>query len=378
MPFTPQKAKYYKELEAAVNVVHRACRICVDVQKSLFSDDGGVLEKNDNTPVTIADFSVQALISLELKKLFPWIPLVAEEDSAFLRSNNLADVVVNVVKDNTSFTHEQLTDDEVLEAIDRGGSNATAFEAKPATYWVLDPIDGTRGFVKGGSALYVVGLALIVEGETVLGVMGCPNWKDNSLNKSSTDVQECQKHESALGIIMAAHVGCGTWTIRLPDLLGGLMNMDSFWERCFVDESSLLHEGRFCIPESQTWDSIPLSDSLSATTNATNVGDKQVLLLPACCGSLCKYLMVASGRASVFIVRSRTRTIMKAWDHVVGMICVHEAGGKVTDWRGSKINLAADEIARRIISPSGGVLVTNGTLHGQILDIISLKSSIVS
>lgn len=62
---------------------------------------------------------------------------MAEEDSAFLRSNNLADAVVNVVKDNTSFTSEQLTDDEVLEAIDRGASNAISFEAKPATYWVI-------------------------------------------------------------------------------------------------------------------------------------------------------------------------------------------------------------------------------------------------
>ncbi|KAL2932152.1 putative PAP-specific phosphatase mitochondrial, partial [Bienertia sinuspersici] len=314
----------------------------------------------------------------ELQKLFPQIPLVAEEDSAFLRSNNLADAVVNIVKDNTSVIYEQLTDDEVLEAIDRGGSNTIAFEDKPATYWVLDPIDGTRGFLKGGGALYVVGLALVVDGKMVLGVMGCPNWKQNSSDKSATDVEECQVNESAPGIIMAAHVGCGTWTIRLPDFLSGLLSTDSLWERCFVDGSSIIHEGRFCIPESQTWDSLPLSNSLSATTGATSVGDKQILLVPTCCGSLCKYLMVASGRASVFIVRARAQTIMKAWDHVVGMICVHEAGGKVTDWRGDGVDLTVDEVARRIISPPGGMLVTNGTLHDQILDLISLKSSVVS
>jgi len=76
------------------------------------------------------------LFLAELGKLFPLIPLVAEEDSAFLRANNLADSVVKIVNDKTSFTHEVLTDDEVLEAIDRGGNNAVAFEAKPATYWV--------------------------------------------------------------------------------------------------------------------------------------------------------------------------------------------------------------------------------------------------
>ena len=44
---------------------------------------------------------------------------------------------------------------------------------------------------------------------------------------------------------------------------------------------------------------------------------------------------------------------------------------QVTDWSGSEIDLAADQIGRRIIFPSGGVLVTNGTLHHHILEIIS-------
>lgn len=376
-PFSPQKAKYYRELEAAVDVVHRACHICVEVQKSLLSDDGRVLEKNDSTPVTIADFSVQALISLELGKLFPLIPLVAEEDSAFLRANNLADSVVKIVNDNTSVTHEKLTDDEVLEAIDRGGNNAVVFEAKPATYWVLDPIDGTRGFLKGGSALYVVGLALVVDGEIVVGVMGCPKWQENFPNQFPIDVRESQKLEPQSGIIMAAHVGCGTWMTSLSGLVNGVMNIGSFWERCFVSGCSLVQEAYFCIPDSQTWDSLPLSDSFSATTSAASVGDRQILLLPSCCGSLCKYLMVASGRASVFILGARIKITVKVWDHAVGMICVHEAGGKVTDWRGSQLDLAGDETARRAIFPSGGVLVTNGSLHSQILELISSNSSVV-
>ncbi|KAL9236714.1 hypothetical protein vseg_011350 [Gypsophila vaccaria] len=373
LPFSPKKAKYYKELEAAVNVVHKACRICVDVQKSLFSNDRRILEKNDNTPVTIADFSVQALISLELGKLFPSIPLVAEEDSAFLRSNNLADAVVSVLNDTTSFSYNQLTDDEVLQAIDRGGNNAVAFDEKPATYWVLDPIDGTRGFLKGGSAMYVVGLALIVEGEIVLGVMGCPKWRESLNDKSASNIQE---NESETGIIMAAHAGCGTWKMKLSGLIDDLMSMNSSWEKCLVNECSTVHEACFCIPESQTWDSLPLSKSFRESSGPNDVGGGKIILLPTCCGSLCKYLTVASGRASIFIMRSRSRTIIKAWDHAVGMICVHEAGGKVTDWNGNQIDLAADAVARRVIFPPDGMLVSNGTLHGQILELISSRSPI--
>lgn len=72
----------------------------------------------------------------ELKKLFPTIPLVAEEDSSFLRLNNLAGAVASVVNDNSPGSDKQLTDGEVLEAIDRGGKDAHAFGSQPATYWV--------------------------------------------------------------------------------------------------------------------------------------------------------------------------------------------------------------------------------------------------
>ncbi|GMH05387.1 hypothetical protein Nepgr_007227 [Nepenthes gracilis] len=360
LPFSPETAKYYRELQASVDVVQRACRLCVNEQKSMFSDGGRILEKIDKTPVTIADFGVQALVSLELNNLFPSIPLVAEEDSAFLRSNNLVDPVVEAVINTSSLGSSQLTDIEVLEAIDRGGKRALTFGAKPATYWVLDPIDGTRGFLRGGTALYVVGLALIVKGEIVLGVMGCPNWQEKFESKSTAiiNVQEYETSCSESGIIMIAHVGCGTWTMRLSkSVLDGRTTLPSCWTRCIIDQCCIVDKAQFCIPDSQTWESLPFSPALGATSDANNIGDKQIRLLPTCCGSLCKYLMVASGRASVFVLQAKAQMIIKAWDHVVGMICVHEAGGKVTDWKGTQLDLAADEAERRIIFPSGGILI---------------------
>ncbi|KAK9092293.1 hypothetical protein Syun_027204 [Stephania yunnanensis] len=374
--FLPQRAKYRRELEAAVGAVEKACRLCVDVKKSLGSSGGGILEKNDQTPVTVADFGVQALISLELKRMFPSVPLVAEEDSAFIRSNFLADNVLSVVNDKVEPEQKPLTQDDVLEAIDRGGKDAFTFGAKPATYWVLDPIDGTRGFLKGSEALYVVGLALVVDGKITVGVMGCPNWKEDYSDSPCTNEQETISGIPALGIVMAAHVGCGTWSRTLSNKLNSNAAFTD-WTRCFVDGRFLVQEAHYCIPDSQTWDSLPLSASLSSTNDHASVGENQVLLLPTCCGSLCKYLMVASGRASVFILRARTKTVIKVWDHAVGIICVLEAGGQVTDWRGNPIDLAADQVERRVIFPSGGVLVSNGNLHNQILKMIPASSSII-
>lgn len=372
LPFPQQNAKYHKELEAAIDVVHTACSLCVQVKSSLFSTDGKVLEKNDQTPVTVADFGVQALISLELSKLFPSIPLVAEEDSAFLRSRNLVGTVLDAVSAEASSTWKTMTQDDVLKAIDRGGKDAFVFGSKPATYWVLDPIDGTCGFLKDNKALYVVGLALMVEGEIVIGVMGCPNWQEDLSKKSSAKMEEDREALPESGIMMIAHKGYGTWTKKLnsnPKSAG-------VWTRCVVDRFDMVHKARFCIPDSQSWESLPLSSIFNATSNPNDVGSNQIVILAACCGSLCKYLMVASGRASVFIQRAKETTTIKAWDHAVGMICIHEAGGKVTDWEGIEIDLATDQPSRRIIFPSGGVLVTNGNLHDQILQIISQTSRV--
>ncbi|KAM7500852.1 hypothetical protein LguiA_025266 [Lonicera macranthoides] len=204
--------------------------------------------------------------------------------------------------------------------------------------------------------------------------MGCPNWQDENYTKSSA---EYESNVSRSGTIMVAHVGCGTWRKNLSYMLNSTANIPDNWTRCYVDECCIFYEARFCIPDSQTWESLPLSQLFAATTDVESITDKVILLLPACCGSLCKYLMVASGRATVFIQRTRSQKVIKVWDHAVGVICVHEAGGKVTDWRGSEIDMAADHVERRVLYPSGGVLVTNCSLHSEIISMISSTSSVI-
>lgn len=61
------------------------------------------------------------------------------------------------------------TEKEWLTIIDRGNSEG----GKIGRAWALDPIDGTKGFLRGGQ--YAVCLGLMVDGEVVVGVMGCPN-----------------------------------------------------------------------------------------------------------------------------------------------------------------------------------------------------------
>ena len=56
-----------------------------------------------------------------------------------------------------------------MAAIDRGNYKGAAH----GRHWTLDPIDGTKGFLRGEQ--YAVCLALIEDGEVVLGVLGCPH-----------------------------------------------------------------------------------------------------------------------------------------------------------------------------------------------------------
>lgn len=321
--------------------------------------------------------SFAMLLLKELQRLFPSIPLVAEEDSASLRSSkaddNSSDILVesifSAVADKVSNNGSPLTQDDVLRAIDRGGKDAVSFDSNPATYWVLDPIDGTKGFLRGNDALYVVGLALVVNGKVTVGVMGCPNWtNDDIANKKDDSAAAC----NGRGILMVSHIGCGTWSRRLSAEIGQFTTVQDIWKRCFVDTCSIAHMARYCIPDSQTWDMIPLSVTFNSTTDASDPrNENEILLLSVFCGSLCKYLTVASGRASVFVLQARPTTQIKSWDHAVGVICVQEAGGQTSDWSGKPLDLAADLTSRRIIYPSGGVLVTNGVLHDKLVEMIS-------
>ena len=82
------------------------------------------------------------LLLKELQRLFPSIPLVAEEDSASLRpfkaddssSDILVESIFSTVADKVSNNGSPLTQDD--RAIDRGGKDAVSFDSNPATYWV--------------------------------------------------------------------------------------------------------------------------------------------------------------------------------------------------------------------------------------------------
>ena len=155
---------YQKELQVAVEAVRAAARVCRAVQAKITPD---VLEKKDKSPVTVADFASQALICRALRAAFPRDPIIDEEDSSELRAAANAPFLDRIAEELAA-AGVSASRQDVCDWIDH---NATS--AYSDRFWTLDPIDGTKGFLRGEQ--YAVSLALIVDGRIEVGLLGCPN-----------------------------------------------------------------------------------------------------------------------------------------------------------------------------------------------------------
>ena len=145
------------ELDTAIRAVQRASFMSRSLQHSLIlnktdksGDKGGSLSKQDKSPVTIADFAVQALIIDAIAKAFPKDKIIAEEDSRLLHDDKeTTDLIVKALNQasGTNDSHCQVWDTQRLfTTIDLGNYCGTTERGR---IWVLDPVDGTKGFMRG-------------------------------------------------------------------------------------------------------------------------------------------------------------------------------------------------------------------------------------
>ncbi|MDQ1155141.1 3'-phosphoadenosine 5'-phosphosulfate (PAPS) 3'-phosphatase [Brevundimonas sp. SORGH_AS 993] len=132
---TPDTDRLAQELKsgaltlAIADIAEEAARLILPYWRV----DTAVETKSDDSPVTQADRAAEALILKRLEALYPGVQTVAEEAVA-------ADGVPGAVQD---------------------------------WFWLIDPLDGTRGFVRGGEA-FTVNIALIHAGYPVAGVVTAP------------------------------------------------------------------------------------------------------------------------------------------------------------------------------------------------------------
>jgi 3'(2'), 5'-bisphosphate nucleotidase len=323
------------ELAAALAAVRSASELCRGAQGRLLA--GHTLTKGDASPVTIADFAAQAVVCAELTDALGAIEMIGEEDSNDLRSRAAVDVLDAVVGLVATQRGVGASSASVLDWISVGSSVGTTDR-----YWTLDPIDGTKGFLRGEQ--YAIALALIERGEVILGVLGCPNLPNP---------------DGSTGAIFAAVDGtCQAWygaaRDPAPGASSGRPGVDPVAVR--VAAPAGLAEARFCESVESGHSNQDQSAQIAARLGITAE--------PYRIDSQCKYAAVARGDASIYLrLPTRADYREKIWDHAAGKFVVEQAGGVVTDVTGAPLDFSRGAT----LDANRGVIATDGRFHDQVV-----------
>jgi 3'(2'), 5'-bisphosphate nucleotidase len=323
---------FEKELEIGKKAVIETMKITTAVQRDLSSQDS--MTKADRSPVTIADFASQAIVCRILKDTFPELPIVAEENSDALKKPENKEIFRRIIQyiEKNKKIQKIVNRDSLLESIDLGCS-----EPDNNIFWTLDPIDGTKGFLRGEQ--YAIALALIVKGEVQLGILGCPNL-------------QIAGDQSEAGYLVFAVKGKGAEILNIEK---------NKTEKIEVSDISQPEKMRFV----QSYESAHGNLDLQLEIARILKMEKS----PVQMDSQVKYGFVSVGNAEIYLRIPNPKTPdykEKIWDHAAGSIIVEESGGKVSDIFGSRLDFSAGKTLKN----NTGIFVSIPSIHKKILEII--------
>ena len=218
--------------------------------------------KSDASPVTVCDRAAEAIILRALAEAAPGVPVIAEEEVAEGR-----------------------------------------IPAHGATYFLVDPLDGTKEFVRGGDD-YTVNIGLIVDGVPRLGVV----------------------YQPALDRLHLGLVGEGAWLEQ-----GGTRTAIA---------------------------TRPLGDAREAVASKSHLNQATIDYLEqaigAChhvsVGSSLKFCIVAEGRADIYPRLSPT----SEWDTAAGHAVLLAAGGRVDGLDGRPLTYGKAAFLNRAFVATAG------------------------
>jgi len=319
---------YQSELQTGLAAVRQAAGLCRSVQSALAAVS---MAKADSSPVTIADFGSQALICRALRGAFPGDPVIAEEGAAELRTAEGAAFLRRVLEE-CQRAGVECTADDVCSWIDHGG--ASTFSPR---FWTLDPIDGTKGFLR--SEQYAISLALVINGQIEAGILGCPNMTFPGMTEP----------------------GVLAWAVR-----GG-----GAWQRPLWKDNATALPLQTTVTTSL--DQLRVCESVESGHSAHGwsgliARDLGITADPLRMDSQCKYLAVARGDADLYLrLPTKKGYAEKIWDHAGGVLLVQESGGMVTDICGRLCDFRQGSA----LTANEGVVATNGRVHPIVLGAIS-------
>ena len=302
----------------------QAAALCQAVQREHIrpAQAEAIKRKDGAEPVTIADYGAQAILCRAIARLFPQDAVIAEEGAGeFLQLNNAAERG-EVRRQVGAALGEEVGEAQLCAWLDHGqGRDA-------ARTWVIDPIDGTKGFI--GLRHYVVAVGLLdARREVVGGLLAAPGWPGG-------------------GRLLYTQAG----RALMEGLAGGLARQLRVSQRSEPEEMVLLDSYE---PSHSSRSRVAALRALAGLDAARleHIDSQE------------KYGRVAAGQADLYLRMTRPGSGMRhrIWDHAAGTALVQAAGGVVSDLDGSPLDFTqGDTLAR-----NEGVIAANPNIHEQVV-----------
>jgi len=335
---------------AARAAVTQAAGVCREIQANI--DELKSMTKDDASPVTVGDFASQAVIVHMLRNhLGDSFRLIAEEDPTTIadaaHAHHLEACLAAVRGVWPGCTVEAL-----LEAVQHGSNHRHHRDrsgAPPETHgaWTLDPIDGTKGFLRGQQ--YSIALAYIEHGDPVVAALACPNL---ALNFSKPLEENDER-----GSLYVALRGDGVEEYAcVPDASGTTLRRAEHDESAPITVcGSVEHNHSDHTATDQVLDELE--------RRGTKVGER------ARTDSQVKYAVTARGQADIYLRLPAQRGYReKIWDHAAGALVAEEAGCQVTDALGRTLDFSVGDALER----NRGIACAPPLLHGKLRDALDV------
>lgn len=400
--------KYQRELSVGLQAVHLASVVTkIHLLRSLHlaktaKRAGRVDEvaKADSSEVTVADFAAQAIIIGIVNAAFPDDQFIAEESAEMLQDNGeLRHKVMRLVLEAKAIIEASSMDSPLptsekalLETIDLGQKGGIGDVPERARTWVLDPIDGTKTYIRGQQ--YAVCLCLVDEGEQSVAVLGCPNLKLNDEDESGRLVVEetIVDMKTDGGYILSAIKGQGTEICHMDNccLANSRTALEKFLQvgsqtktsvanttsgstvgyatikLAFTDSAASPHIDKSIHNAVFEYFSEHNVANGSRRMSKSVVDDSESLALQDIWSMQMKYVVLAL-RAADAMIRTPPQLDYHAavWDHAGGQLLLTESGGHLTDANGEAFVL--DGKTRRL-EHNWGVCATRGGVYSGLKD----------
>jgi 3'(2'), 5'-bisphosphate nucleotidase len=315
-----EKGDFEKEIRVSVELARRAALATEAIRRQGIRS----MTKRDESPVTQADIVSQAIILSGLQREFPQDRILAEEE--------IKDGDLEELRKEACSVLQGLGLSDAPERLASWVNYRGA--AKGSRIWMVDPIDGTKGYKKG--LTYAIALGLYYEGRPQFGCLAAPAFP----------LPDGSNHETVI-----AYAGRGTGAFTITGT-GGRP------EQVHVSRGAPM--SRFRVVGSRAHDELDVCGRFMEKAGMSTLirMDGQA-----------KYVMLASGWADVYVRGSNPRFgIGYPWDHCAGQMILEEAGGKVTAFSGDPIPYERGEDLR--ILEIDGLVASNGERHDEILEMV--------